>query len=215
MTAMASISRGWGGVLAAGLLMIGLLLSEAVPMVLDPPVAAGARAPRQPSDGSAPRVSLQPILDFMPFGAAVPAEAAPLPDAPQAAMIDGGTLVLQGILLRDDPGLSRVMLSFDGGEAEGFAVGDRLPDGGMLVRIEADKVWIGRDGQEEMLSFPEELPDAVPQDGAAQEPGEPAMQDQVDIDPNAPLTAEDPSNMPQTDMMNTTAGPTVTMPDQP
>jgi Type II secretion system protein C len=215
LTAMTSISRGWGGVLAAGLLMIGLLLSEAVPMLLHPPVPAGARVQRHPSDGPAPRVSLQPILDFMPFGAAAPPEAAPLPDAPQAATIAEGTLVLQGILLRDDPALSRAMLSYDGGEAEGFAVGDPLPDGAVLSRIEADRVWIDHDGQEEMLSFPAELSDEVQQDATVQDPAEPAMQDQLDIDPNSPLTAQDPSNMPQTDMMNTTAGPTVTMPAQP
>lgn len=204
MTLVPGITRGWNVVLIAALIVSGLLLTQAVPILLSPPFAASAGPQDQASGEPVPRVSLQPILDFLPFGSAETVETTPTVDGSQSVIASDTPLVLQGILLRDDPALSRVIVSVDGAPAQGFAVGQTLPGVGTLSRIEADAIWIDRDGQDQMLAFPEQGVAAGNQYLDVQNAAEP--------DKQTPTNGKTP---PPSNVAKTPPGPVVTMPAQP
>jgi hypothetical protein len=202
MTQGPDITRGWTVVMLAAIVVVGLLLVQAVPILLNPPLAAGTRSQNQPSGEPAPRVSLQPILDFLPFGAGEAVETAPTLEGAPSVITSDKTLVLQGILLQDDPALSRVILSVDGGAAQGFAVGQTLPGVGTLSRIEAGTIWINHDGQDHILAFPEQPITAGSQDLGVRKPAEPDMQ----------MEGQTPT---RSNIDTTPPGLVVTMPAQP
>lgn len=114
------------------------------------PVAVKASRPAEPQ-----RVSLQPILEFQPFGA-VPVVAEPTPpdaaEPPPNPPVQPRGLALQGVLLPGS-GAARVLLSMDDAPAQSYGKGDRLPGGGTLVEIAADQIWIEIDGQKQALGF--------------------------------------------------------------
>lgn len=146
--------RDWGAVVVAALLVVLLLGAEAAQTILHPPHFGQIPSDSQNSALPAARRSLQPILDFLPFGEVQGVEAVqPTPNSPPAEP-SVATLVLRGVFVAGDPALSRAMLGVDGGAAQQFAVGQTLPGGGTLTRIEPDKVWIDKDGDEQTLSFP-------------------------------------------------------------
>ena len=173
------ITRGWTVVVLTAILVAGLLVVQGVPILMHPTVGTGAVSETQALGEPAPRVSLQPILDFLPFGAAATVDAAPTVEGGPAVTTSDKTLVLQGILLQADPALSRVILSVDGAAATSFAVGEALPGVGKLSRIEAGTIWINRDGQEQILAFPEQPIAAGNQDLAVRKAAEPNMTGQT------------------------------------
>ena len=163
--------RGWGWlwwIVAVELVLLG---AQAVPTFLPAPAAvtdgvtAGVTAARQANSArdTPERASLQPVLDFQPFGVAAPPATPPEPAAAAPAPPSGG-LVLQGVLLRGDGAASRALLSSDGGPARIYATGDVLPGGGTLSGIEVDRIWIDLDRQKRILRFPD--PGTIP--GATQ-----------------------------------------------
>ncbi len=190
--------RGWGAVLIALVLVAGLLMAQSIQIIWRSQGSTGARLEQSARpDSPSGRASLPPILEFTPFGSPAAEDIAAQDLTTSSLGLSNGTLVLQGVLLRDDPDLSRAMLSFDGAAAEGFAIGQTLPGGGTLTRIEALQVWVDLDGQEMTLVFPNQVDSQDHQDFML---------------PNASETAipSDGSGEPAT-----TPGLVVTMPAQP
>jgi hypothetical protein len=163
----ANLGLGWVWWVVLGeIVFLGL---EARPpgMAAAPVPVAAMQALAQPVE----RVSLQPVLDFQPFGAA-PVVAEPSTDeapqpAPEPASQPRG-LALQGVLLPGS-GAARVLLSMDGGPAQSYAKGDLLPGGGRLIDVAVDQIWIEIGGERQALGFVEPGPSAptpVLEDGA-------------------------------------------------
>ena len=140
------------------LVAVGSLAAAAVPVVrhLGGQSAASVPAPAPAvaaADAPAPP-DLGPILDLAPFGTVA---AAP---APEAAV--GETtldLVLQGVVLQDDPDASTAFISHDGGTM-GYQPGDAVTDRGRLVEVAADHAVLEVDGNLQTLSFPDPARDA-------------------------------------------------------
>lgn len=156
MTAM--FRRGWGWVWLLGAVVLALLGAEALPLLDPAPPKANQPAPQKAITPA--RVSLQPILDFHPFGAVeTPIPEAPMVvedtpvEAPPALPVTDG-YVLQGILYRDDGEPSRAILAWNGGPPATFVTGDTLPSGATLAGVEATRVWLELDGDKQFLEFP-------------------------------------------------------------
>ena len=148
------ILRGWGWICGIAAAELVFLAVEAAPAFRPAPATVSdTRAATRATDAPI-RVSLQPVLDFQPFGA--PAQAAAPPPADAAAPLPPEiSLVLQGVLVRGDAGASRALISSDGGPARIYATGDILPGGGTLSGIESDRIWIDLDGEKQTLGFPD------------------------------------------------------------
>lgn len=196
--------RGWGWlgwIVAAELVLLG---AQAVPAFLPSPAALPST--RQASSTSAVpvRASLQPVLDFQPFGvAALPAAAPePAPDAPATAP---DTLILRGVLLRGDDATSRVLLSSDGGPARIYATGDALPGGGTLSGIEVDRIWIDLGGQTQILRFPEPGTTQPAPDQTSDEAGADASAPTEGL-ANAPAAQTKAQSVTQPDLRNLIPG---------
>ena len=149
------IARGWAWLWWIGAAELVLLGLEAVPVFQPVPAAVAEFRVAAPASVAPVRVSLQPVLDFQPFGTTAPPAAPALPATEAAPLPPAGSLVLQGVLLRDDVAASRALLSWDGGPARIFAIGDLLPGGGTLSGIAANRIWIDLDGEMQILGFPD------------------------------------------------------------
>ncbi len=167
----------WIVVLAEAALLAIDLQTPAEPARAAPPVMA------TPASAVSGRVSLQPVLDFHPFGA-VPVVAEPPPAAPvePEPMVQPRGLALQGVLLPGS-GPARALVSMDDGPALAYVKGDPLPGGGILADIAADQIWIDRDGEKQPLGF------------VAPPPAAQVAEDPVPTEAEADL-AEDPPAKP-------------------
>ncbi len=161
------------------------------------------------------RVSLQPILEFQPFGA-VPVVPEPTPaEAPQnAPIVQKRGLALQGVLMPGS-GPAHVLLSMDDAPAQSYGKGDVLPGGGTLFDIAADKIWIEIGGRQQALGFvapPAAMPTQAAADGADTTDVEPAPEfDPEPADVPVGKTAVKVKSLPQPDLRHlvpdlTTAG---------
>lgn len=146
--------RGWGWLGWVVGIEVVLLGVQAVPTFLPAPAAVLAAKEVSSATDAPERASLQPILDFQPFGQTAAPAAASEPAAAVAAAASDG-LVLRGVLWRGDATASRAMVSTNGDAARVYATGDVLPGGGTLSGIEVDRIWIDLDGQKRTLEFPE------------------------------------------------------------
>ena len=208
-------ARGWGWiwwVVAAELVFLGI---EAMPTLRPAPtVISAARVATVAA--AAGRVSLQPILDFQPFGATDPPVAAPEPAAATARVTAASSLVLQGVLLRDDQRASRVLVSTDGGPAQIYAVGDLLPGAGTLSGIEADRIWIDLGGQMQILGFPDPgTGQPLPTEAEAQTGTANAAESGVGSDVEKPAVKSKAQSLLQPDLRHLIPGLVTDAPDQP
>ncbi|MEO8241427.1 MAG: type II secretion system protein N [bacterium] len=218
MAALDIFRRGWGWVWLLACVELALVGSEALPL-LHPTATTRTVQPAQKPISPA-RVSLQPILDFHPFGAPEPpppdiAPPDPViePDTPPPPVTDG--YVLQGVLYREDGAPSRAILAWNGGPPATFVSGDTLPSGATLAGIEANRVWLELDGDRQFLEFPgtgvtpnqettgSELPDQ-------NDPSADTGTQTIDAKPAPPAT----QIMPQPDLRNLIPGLVATPPDQ-
>lgn len=93
----------------------------------------------------APTPDLGPIMNLPLFGRAV--IAATVPE-------DLLKLVLRGILLADPPPASTALIEQEGGAAIALRIGESLPGGAVLERIDTDYVVLRVDSQFATLYFP-------------------------------------------------------------
>lgn len=157
----------WIVVLAEVALLAIDLQTPAEPARAAPPVVA------TPASAVNARVSLQPVLDFQPFGTVpVVVEPPPAEATGPAPVVQPRGLALQGVLLPGS-GPARALVSMDDGPALAYVKGDPLPGGGILADIAPDQIWIDRDGEKQPLGFvaapqaAQATPDAVPDDAEA------------------------------------------------
>jgi len=94
-----------------------------------------------------PAPDLLPITNVPPFGRAVV-----MAEAPQGLT----KLVLRGIVLSDPAWASTALIEGEGGAGAAFKVGDLLPGGGRLERIDSDYVVLRIGSQLVPLYFPED-----------------------------------------------------------
>lgn len=212
MAAMDAFRRGWGWVWLLGAAELALIGSEALPLFQ--PAPPPRVLPSQPAPPDSPaRVSLQPILDFQPFGApeiiAPPADVAEAPAAevlPPSPVTEG--YVLQGVLFRDDGVPSRAILAWNGDLPASYTTGDTLPSGATLAGVEANRVWLEKDGDRQFLEFPVSG-SALQDDGGSDLTAPPLTEgDAASPAPNATPT------MPQPDLRNLIPGLTA-VPESP
>lgn len=210
------IARGWAWLWWIGAAELGLLGLEAVP-VFQPVPAAVAQA-RVAATSAVPllRVSLQPILDFQPFGTTAPPAAPALPAAAAEPLPPAGNLVLQGVLLRDEVAASRVLLSWDGGPARIFAIGDLLPGGGTLSGIAANRIWIDLGDEMRTLGFPDPgAAQPLSVAGAVQGGTGDDVENGASSGASAGAAKPQARSLPQPDLRNLIPGLVADPPDQP
>lgn len=114
-------------------------------------VAGAAR----PADAAPQRVSLQPVLDLMPFGQAVADLSAP---EAQPTGAFASAMALQGVVVGADPASSMAIISVDGAAPASFRIGESLTNGAVLQTIAPDHVAVTVDGRVQTLMFPEQVP---------------------------------------------------------
>jgi general secretion pathway protein C len=103
-----------------------------------------------PGAETAAAVDVEPILNGGLFGEPV---AARLPETSgTASSIEG--LVLQGVLRGVPASYSRAMVIASAGTPRSYAIGDRLPGGGELLRVEIDHIIVRIGDSEQALGFP-------------------------------------------------------------
>lgn len=212
------------GVMKLGWVWIIVLVEVmALSAEVSPLLTAARYAPIAVATGSlptadpVPRVSLQPILDFQPFGTApLAAEPAPVPEDMPALVAEPRGLELLGVLVPNG-GTARVLLSMDGGPAQSYGKGDQVPGGGTLQDIAADQIWIDVSGQRQALGFaprPAPVTAAVPdkdKENVAADPSsdEPADGATVPAEPKpqpAAKRAKTAKAMPQPDLRHLIPG---------
>ena len=212
--------RGWGWVWLLGATELVLIGAQLMPL-LDP-APPRTRIPQTTTQPDSPaRISLQPILDFHPFGtpdippsqAITPDEPAPpVPEAPPppAPVTEG--YVLQGVLFRDDGVPSRAILAWNGGAAASFVAGDTLPSGATLAGVEANRVWLEKDGEQQFLAFPitQSDPETAPPDAETAPPDETGSDLPALTDTTRPPAQT--ATMPQPDLRNLIPGLVATPP---
>lgn len=204
MAVLDAFRRGWGWVWLLGAAELALLTTEALPLLHPAPrdilaTQPPAKPTAKPADSPA-RVSLQPILDFQPFG--TPEVAAPDPvaetpvaeAAPVTPLTDG--YILKGVLFREDGVPSRAILAWNGDMPASYIQGDTLPSGATLAGVEANRVWLEKDGDKQFLEFP--LSGSAVTDTT--EPAQPLPEDTPTAQPDAKPT------MPQPDLRNLIPG---------
>ena len=155
------------GSLAAAAVPVARHLSGQSPALSELPTLAVA-----PADEPAPP-DLGPILDLAPFGTV---EVVPAPESPVGeTTLD---LVLQGVVLQEDPGASTAFIFHDGSTL-GYRPGDPVTDRARLVEVAADQAVLEVDGKLQTLSFP---------DPAGEESAGPDSE--FDTDPDADFDSE-------------------------
>ena len=217
MAVLDAFRRGWGWVWLLGTAEIALVGSEAVPLFRPVPPQPLLAQPAARATDSPARVSLQPILDFQPFGTpAIPAPApvteTPVVEALPSLPVTAG-YALQGVLFRDDGVPSRAILAWNGGAPASFVVGDALPSGATLAGIEANRVWLEKDGDTRFLEFPASgsaLQDPTGSDLPAEAPPNDAASPADDQSLPPPKT----QIMPQPDLRNLIPGLVATPPSE-
>lgn len=193
--------RGWGWIGWVVVIEVVLLGVQAVPTYLPVPAAVVAEKQAGSATVTPERASLQPILDFQPFGQAAAPAAAPEPSAASAAPASDG-LVLQGVLWRSDATASRALVSNGGSTARIYTTGDVLPGGGTLTGIEVDRIWIDLDGQKRTLEF------LVPRTAtpAQDQPSDKTASAETDAPAQAPAVTTKAPSLPQPDLRHLIPG---------
>lgn len=183
---------GWVWIIV--LAEVVVLSAEVRPLLTAARSAPIAAIKPLPASDPAQRVSLQPVLDFQPFGAALPV-AAPAPaEAPEntpTPVAQPRGLVLLGVLLSNG-GTARVLLSMDGGPAQSYNKGDPVPGGGTLQDIAADQIWIDVSGQRQAVGFPPRPAPVV-----AQVPDKDKDKETATIDPAANESSDEATVEPK------------------
>lgn len=209
MAALDMFRRGWGWVWLLGLAEAALLAPEVAALWQAAPAVVRPSLTTPRSADTPARVSLQPIIDFQPFGTpAVPepvvAEAVPEVEAvPETPMTDG--YVLQGVLFSDKGVPSRAILAWNGGAPASFVAGDVLPSGATLAAVEANRVGLTKDGDTQFLEFPASV-------RTLQSPADSEPTTQTDATATAPPPQAKAPTMPQPDLQNLIPGLGATAP---
>ena len=210
------IARGWAWLWWIGAAELMLLGLEAVPVFQPVPAAVAQARVAAPAAVAPVRVSLQPILDFQPFGTPDPPAAPALPATEAAPLPPAGSMVLQGVLLRDDAAASRALLSSDGGPARIFAIGDLLPGGGTLSGIAANRIWIDLGDEMRTLGFPDPgAAQPLSVAGAVQGGTGDDVENGASSGASAGAAKPQARSLPQPDLRNLIPGLVADPPDQP
>lgn len=121
---------------------------------------AGTESRALTETGVAAPANIDAAIALAPFG--TPAATGPRPGS--VAQSSAG-LVLQGVLLADDPKESQAIIKVAGGPAKAYLPGETVAGGAVVLRVEARAVILMVAGAEERLGFP--LPGPGPGAGIA------------------------------------------------
>ncbi len=152
-------------------LTLAILAGPVLPPTRSPALAelapgSDAPAPSRPAEGAV--IGTWHLFGQAEFGRPVEAPPVPLPTTPLKLRLVGVFFMEQGsdralALIADDNGLER-----------GYRLGEPVPGGARLQRIQRDHVVISRNGREEVLKLPrlgDEVPETAPMSAPPNAPG--------------------------------------------